>query len=131
MFYNATGFNQPLNGWDVGRVTSMSRMFYKAASFNRSVNAWDVGRVRDMFQMFSGEWRTPTSFNKPLNAWDVGQVTSIDYMFRYARAFDQPLDAWNTSQLRYMWGVFSDGLPSSIGRAVLFDADRAPAPVGA
>ena len=32
MFYGASAFNQDLNGWDVGQVTSMSSMFGLSAA---------------------------------------------------------------------------------------------------
>ena len=45
MFELASNFNEPLNAWDVNRVTDMSSMFYAAESFNQELNAWDVSRV--------------------------------------------------------------------------------------
>ena len=52
MFSFASAFNQPLNAWDVGQVTSMDSMFYSASAFNQPLSAWDVGQVTSMSSMF-------------------------------------------------------------------------------
>jgi len=38
MFFNASSFNQPLNNWNVSKVTDMSFMFWHAESFNQPLN---------------------------------------------------------------------------------------------
>ena len=45
MFDEATNFNQPLDKWDVSKVTNMSVMFYGATSFNQPLDNWDVSKV--------------------------------------------------------------------------------------
>ena len=47
-----TGFNQPLNNWNVSNVTHMRGMFKGAFSFNQPLNNWNVSNVRNMDQMF-------------------------------------------------------------------------------
>jgi len=42
MFYEARSFNQPLNKWNVSKVTNMEEMFYRAESFNQPLNNWNV-----------------------------------------------------------------------------------------
>ena len=54
MFYGCQNFNQPLDSWNVGQVTSMSYMFYRCLSFNQSLNSWNVGQVTYMSYMFHG-----------------------------------------------------------------------------
>ena len=44
MFNRATSFNQPLNNWDVSKVTSMESMFWGATSFNQPLNNWNVSK---------------------------------------------------------------------------------------
>ena len=41
MFNQATSFNQPLEGWDVGGVTDMNHMFVEADSLEQ-VPSWKV-----------------------------------------------------------------------------------------
>jgi surface protein len=41
MFYTATSFNRPLEGWDVGGVTDMNHMFVEADSLEQ-VPSWKV-----------------------------------------------------------------------------------------
>ena len=48
MFYQATGFNQPLEGWDTSSVTAMQDMFGGALSFSKPLAAWDTSSVETM-----------------------------------------------------------------------------------
>ena len=92
-------FNDPLECWDVGQVTSMNQMFANSP-FNQPIDAWDVSQVEDMFRMFSGA----DNFNQPLDKWDVGQVTSMNQMF--GRNFNQPIDTWDVSKVEGMSNMF-------------------------
>ena len=38
MFIGAYNFNQPLDSWNVGRVTNMTTMFRFAGDFNQNIN---------------------------------------------------------------------------------------------
>jgi surface protein len=115
MFYFATSFNQPLDGWDVSKVTLMGSMFGnelsifgdKASTFNQPLNSWDVSMVTDMSNMFS----LAISFNQPLDGWNVSSVTSMYGMFADASSFNQNLCAWGQfSSFPYedCSGMFSD-----------------------
>ena len=37
MFYEASDFNQPLNGWNVAEVTNMISMFWLASRFDQDL----------------------------------------------------------------------------------------------
>ena len=50
--FNGSGFNQPIEGWDVSSVTNMSSMFY-TSSFNQPIGDWNVSSVTNMSGMFS------------------------------------------------------------------------------
>ena len=56
----------------------------QARSFNQPLNKWNVSKVTDMESMFSGA----TSFNQPLNKWNVSKVTDMSYMFGGATSFN-------------------------------------------
>ena len=103
MFSGCTSFNQPLNSWDVSKVTYMSNMFSGCTSFNQPLNSWDVSKVTYMSGMFSG----CASFNQPLNNWDVSQVTCMSGMFSGCASFNQPLNNWNVSKVTDMNAMFS------------------------
>ena len=64
MSKGAESFNQPLNNWNVSKVTDMMLMFTRARSFNRPLNNWNVSKVETMFAMFDDA----TSLNQPLHA---------------------------------------------------------------
>jgi surface protein len=80
-------FNEPIGGWDVRKVTSMSHMFADAKSFNQDISGWQVSKVEKMKRMFL----RASSFNKNIGSWSIEAVTSMNDMFRDASAFDQDL----------------------------------------
>ena len=53
MFREATQFNQPLDAWDVSRITQLRRVFYGAEAFERELCgfAWVNSKAykEDMF----------------------------------------------------------------------------------
>ena len=73
MFLSAAAYNQPMNDWDVSKVTTMAKMFYRAAAYNQPMNVWDVSKVTDMNSMFYNA----TAFNQNLCAW--GEVDSFPF----------------------------------------------------
>jgi surface protein len=84
-------FNQPLNNWDVSKVTTMRSMLYGAAAYNQPMNGWNVSNVINMYYMFEA-----SAFNQPLNDWDVSKVTTMQGLFYDATAYNQPLCDWGT-----------------------------------
>ena len=54
MFYYATSFNQPLEKWDVSKVTDFAYLFNSASSFNHSLLNWEFSQTNlDINSMFS------------------------------------------------------------------------------
>ena len=110
MFFHAIHFNQPLDSWDVGKVTNMEFMFQRTYSFNQPLASWNVGNVTNMGYMFEGgmDANFYTIFNQPLESWDVGKVTSMRRMFSGAKPFNQPLDSWNVGNVTDMNEMFEN-----------------------
>merc|ERR1712086_1099069 len=106
MFKGAVKFNQPLNSWNVAKVTLMNGMFDGAAKFKQNLNDWDVGKVTNTAEMFRGA----AVFNAPLNAWNVAKLTLANKMFENAAAFNQGLGAWDvgTNNFANVVGVSAD-----------------------
>lgn len=52
LFTRIANFNEPLDGWDVSRLTVMAAMFRGALSFNQPVSSWDVNNALDMAGKF-------------------------------------------------------------------------------
>lgn len=45
MFYNAEKFNQPLDQWNVSKVSNMKCMFNYANSFKQDISTWDFSAI--------------------------------------------------------------------------------------
>ncbi|HRN45075.1 MAG TPA: BspA family leucine-rich repeat surface protein, partial [Flavobacterium sp.] len=101
MFFRASNFNQNLNNWQVGKVTSMRSMFHESA-ISYPMNDWDVSKVTNMRQMFADT----RNFNQPINSWDVSNVTNMSQMFERTRVFNQLLADWDVSGVEDMSGMF-------------------------
>ena len=80
IFWDATSFNQPLNGWDVSSVTNTFAMFRGADTFNQPLDIWNIYSVANM----NGMSFNAISFNQPLESWDVSSVTNMTGMFTNA-----------------------------------------------
>ena len=104
MFEYASDFNGDISSWNVSAVTDMTNMFSDASSFNQTLNDWDVSKVTDMYFMFSGA----DVFNQPLNDWDVSKVNNTYSMFEYAYSFNGDISSWNVSAVTGMTNMFSD-----------------------
>jgi len=108
MFYNATLFNQELNGWNTINAIDMSFMFCKTLSFNQYIGNWNTANVVNMNGMFSESvFNNGDDFGvatKPLN-WNTSKVIDMSNMFRYCTKFNQNIsyncvnDYWNTSSV--------------------------------
>ena len=98
MFNTSTAFNNGgssfISGWTTSNVNNMSAMFGNSG-FNQPINSWDVSNVTDMTYMLSFN----TVFNQDLSGWDVSNVTDMSYMFSSNPAFDQNIGSWNVSNV--------------------------------
>ena len=91
MFAGCSSFNQPLEKWDVSKVTNMGDMFSDCSSFNQPLEKWDVSKVTYMGGMF----HYCSSFNQPLGKWKI--KTSVDDLDETAMSpsnYSQTLVGW-------------------------------------
>jgi surface protein len=117
MFYEARRFNQPLGGWNVGKVREMSNMFEGAEAFNQPLNQWDVSSVENMTCMFM----SMDAFNQPLSQWNTENVTNMQSMFMSCQAFNQSLEDWDIGNVAH--GVESGGMHNMFDHADAFQAN--------
>ena len=102
MFTSAVRFNQPINTWDVSKVTTFLQMFNSANAFNSSVSGWVPSAATNMQYMFVNT----ASFNQPIDWTQTGNVTTMLRMFQNAPVFDQSLASLNTSNVTDMASMF-------------------------
>jgi surface protein len=143
MFCGQTGtnsgtsaFNQPLNNWNMSKVTNASQMFRGMKTFQGSLAGWNLSACTNLADMFSsssfsgdvsgwvlpsnisGLFRNAWSFNNSsIINWDTSGVTNMSNLFNNAYAFNQPIGNWNVSNVTNMSGMFSTALAfnSTIG----------------
>jgi hypothetical protein len=123
-YYGPNSFNDPLECWDVGQVTTMQYMFFNNSYFNQPIDSWNVSKVKYMANVFS----SATSFNQPIGDWTTSQVTSMGGMFSYAIKFDQPIDTWDVSQVQYMDRMFNGA--NDFNQCLSTWAEKTPDSVG-
>ena len=136
LFFEATNFNEDINGWDVSSVTTMEGMFFNCEKFNKPLDRWHPDNVLNMSHMFFGcrefnqyigrwdftNWQGfenedinmdhmfsgCTNFNQPLQRWNVSNVTNMQSMFCECTSFNQPLQIWNVSKVTNMQNMFCE-----------------------
>jgi len=91
-----TNSGNSLAGWDMSKVTSMSRMFASSA-FQGDISQWSVTRVRDFSFMFE----FATAFASDLSGWQTNEAVDFGWMFRGAMRFNSSLSGFD------VWGVSS------------------------
>jgi surface protein len=106
MFNYALVFNQPLNNWNVSKVTNMSTMFDNARAFNQPLNNWNTGNVTLMDGMLSGQYNGTSIFNSDISTWNTSKVTNMSNMFTRNSLFNQPIGNWNTGNVTTMESMF-------------------------
>jgi surface protein len=102
MFEGKKNFNEPLNKWNVSKVTNMSSMFSGCIEFNQPLNNWNVSNVNEMDDMF----KECKKFNQPLNEWNVSKVTDMIGMFQDCIEFNESLNDWDVRNVTNMAGMF-------------------------
>ena len=51
-FWRAELFNQPIDSWNVSKVTDMDFVFQEAFTFNQNLNSWDSSLVTTVDDAF-------------------------------------------------------------------------------
>lgn len=109
-------FNQPLNNWNVSKVTTMQQLFSNNAAFNSSLANWNVSSCTDFQLAFTGA----TAFNQSLATWTL--PTTVSYtmanMFNGAAGIQQSFAAWNLAKCTSLGTFLSNG---NIGTAAYDD----------
>ncbi|NQX81303.1 MAG: BspA family leucine-rich repeat surface protein [Flavobacteriaceae bacterium] len=100
--FQSSPFNQNINNWKVGAVTSMTSMFQSAHEFNQDISGWDVSKVKLMDKMFNGA----ITFDQPIGAWIVSSVEDMSNMFLSAQSFNQDISSWDVSGVTKMDRMF-------------------------
>jgi surface protein len=101
MFREAKSFNnggQSMSSWNTSGITDMNSMFYLATVFNQPVNGWDVSNVTNMSNLFRS-----TAFDQTLSGWDVSNVTNFTNFLTSSELscdnYDSTLQYWATLDL--------------------------------
>ena len=118
MFGQNTVFNQPIDSWNVSKVTNMSGMFYNASAFNKPLGSWNVSSVTNFTNFMFG--KTNLSFSSAnldaiYNGWSaqtLQHTTPITISFgtaKYSQAGKTGKDTLLSSPNNW---IITDGLLS-------------------
>jgi hypothetical protein len=99
---SVSNFNQPLDTWDVSKVTSLSSTFANAIAFDQDISTWNVSRVEKMDSTFFNT----SEFNQNVSNWQVAEVNDMKFMFSGSKLFNQDIGNWNVGAVLDMSGMF-------------------------
>ena len=94
--------SQPMNTWDVSRVTNMEGLFSGDTVFNEDISDWDTSNVTNMRGMFA----SCESFNGDLSKWDVSQVEDMTSMFEDCKNFCGLMEDWDVRKVLHTDSMF-------------------------
>ena len=94
-FWKLSKTSAHIESWNVSNVTTMYSMFYNCNYFSCDISGWDVGNVLNMAYMFTNSY----SFNEDISGWDVSKVTDMNHMFNTAKLFNRDLTPWNVDNV--------------------------------
>jgi surface protein len=115
MFQGAENFNQPVNHFDIRKVTSLQNMFYNNDDFNQPVYNWNTSGVTNFSQVFA----LCGSFEQTLSGFTITSGTSFAGICSLADInavgtttnYDETLIAW------------ADQTPISTGESATFSSN--------
>ena len=107
--------------WCVSLVTAMNGLVNNANTacvntFNEDIQRWNTGRVTTFANMFYG----CNFFDRPLGTWDVSSARDMTGMFAKCSVFDSPLTDWDTGRVEYFGDMFKEWLVRVYPRALLY-----------
>ena len=108
MFEASTRFNGDISRWNLPSTgVSTANMFKNAISFNQPIGLWNISPSDCASTFYAAN-----KFNQPLTNWTL--PTSVDNMFRNARAFNSFPGTFNsaTTSVQYMFAGQSGSIPS-------------------
>ena len=120
MFYNCTGFNQPIGDWDTSKVTDMRQMLYGCNLFDQDLGGWDVTGVLSFSSFFANNPVFNNGGSTGINNWRPSSCTSMYGMFERSYNFNQPIGDWDTSNVTTMRRMFDN---TSSTNKMSFDQD--------
>ncbi len=99
--FNNGGSNS-INSWTLNTVgnINMTGIFNAAVLFNQPVDNWNMTKVTNTTSMFNGA----SAFNQNLSNWErvgstLANVTNTNFMFFNATAFNGTVNGWNCSRV--------------------------------
>jgi len=95
-------FNEQIGNWDVGRVTTFSKLFFGCSYFNQDLSPWDTSNV----QLFTETFYFAQSFNADLSQWDTSKAQDMSRTFYRALSFNSDISGWAVDTVSSMVGMF-------------------------
>jgi surface protein len=98
--FQGTKFNQPIDNWNMTKVTNISYMFALNNVFNQPLNNWErIDSTLINVITLEGIFKGCSVFNQPLNNWNVSNVLTLNETFATASQFNQNISSWNVSKV--------------------------------
>ena len=96
-FTTPGAFNQNIESWKIGEsnATSLFALLSGQVNYNQPLNSWDISKITDLGYVFN----RCSSFNQPLDNWNTSNVTNMTSVFGFNYSFDQNIGSWDVSKV--------------------------------
>jgi surface protein len=116
MFYNCINFNQPLNSWNVSKVTTFQLMFYNADSFNQNLSSWNISGITTnnglYYFMLNATGLSTANYDALLIGWNANKAsyrTDLSPNFGGSKYSSAAASA-RAALIAYGWTITDGGL---------------------
>ena len=99
--FHTSGYNLPLDNWDVSNVTNMISLF-RGSVFNQDISNWNTNSLTQLGYAFS----LTSAFNQDISNWNTSNVVMMTDAFMGAEVFNQNLSNWDVSNVNDFSNMF-------------------------
>jgi surface protein len=113
MFYKCTSFNQNLNSWNTSKFGDCTQMFLSASAYDQPMDGWNVTSVTTLSNFLSSTAFSKTNYDPLLISWGQQAVkNSISATMGTAHYSAGDPTTWHDHLTSvHLWTISDGGTP--------------------